>query len=200
MTVEDLIGELTTRGIQVMAHGDRLRVSAPVGSLTDELRSALATHKAELIKRLEQSHEINEFNELSPPEPSPTSLNSSISSQEADATLMADTTAAVARWRAGLKHSLQRWDDEQLVALAGWHLVMAFDRGGTKDFRRHLPRSLAQLTDEDVAAIVDWPSLATLETSVWPSDPEIAVRISRGAQKLAAWWNAARAKSPTHRQ
>jgi hypothetical protein len=193
MTLEELLAELDALGVQLSVQGDRLRVQAVAGVLTDDLRQAIARCKPDLLARLSNPNEFNEMYELSTPAWSPTSLNSSNSSQKADGTLMADTTATVARWRAGLKHSLQKWDDEQLVALAGWHLVMAFDRGGATAFRRHLPRSLAQLTDADLAAIVDWPSLATLEASTWPSDPEIAARISRGAQKLAAWWNAQRA-------
>jgi len=44
-----LIRQCRTAGIQLQARGDRLHVEAPTGSLTPELRQALADHKAELL-------------------------------------------------------------------------------------------------------------------------------------------------------
>jgi hypothetical protein len=95
----------------------------------------------------------------------------------------------LARLRAAISKRLRHWEDERLIALAVWHLALAFERGGASDFRRHLPRSLAGLTNDDLADLVDWPSLATLEQVLWTSDPEDAERLSRGAQRLATWWN-----------
>lgn len=44
-----LIRQCKAIGIQLQARGDRLHVEAPAGSLTPELRQALADHKAELL-------------------------------------------------------------------------------------------------------------------------------------------------------
>ena len=101
-------------------------------------------------------------------------------------------TLAVARWRATVSPGQRPWEDERLRALACWHLAVAFDRGGPSGFRRHLPRSLARLSDEELAALVDWEAMATLEQLAWEVDPDTAARLGRGAQRLAAWWNARR--------
>ena len=196
MTAHDLLADLTARGVQLTAQGGRLHVDAPAGVLTEELRAALVSRKADLLALLARSNEINEINEPGTDQETPTSLNSS-NSYDVGETMAATTAAAIARWRAGLGRRLQHWEDDRLLALVAWHLMVAFDRGGERTFRRHLPRSLAQLTDEDLAAIVDWPSLATLEQALWQSDPEMAARINRGAQKLAAWWNKQRRSQPS---
>ena len=52
MTPDELIATLQARGISLAANGDRLKVDAPAGTLTAELRDALAQHKAALIARL----------------------------------------------------------------------------------------------------------------------------------------------------
>lgn len=44
-----LIHQCKQAGIQLQARGDRLHVEAPAGTLTPELRQALAHHKAELL-------------------------------------------------------------------------------------------------------------------------------------------------------
>ena len=54
--------------------------------------------------------------------------------------------------------------------MIGWHLALAFGRSGAGGFRRHLPRPLGRLTDEDLVALVDWPTLATLEETLWRID------------------------------
>jgi hypothetical protein len=100
------------------------------------------------------------------------------------------TALAMARVRAGLSKRLQHWEDERLHALVLWNLVIAFDRGSATGFRRHLVPALTALTDSDLAALIDWPTLATLEQRLWETDPAAAEPVSRGAQKLAAWWNA----------
>ena len=99
------------------------------------------------------------------------------------------------RVRVGLSPGLRHWEDERLLALANWHLVVAFGRTGGHGFRRHLPRSLADLTDEEVAVLVDWRALATLEQVLWANDPEQAAQVSRGTDRLATWWNRRRASA-----
>jgi hypothetical protein len=49
MNAAKLIEELGSRGVMVEAAGDRLRVDAPKGAVTPELREALAEHKTEVI-------------------------------------------------------------------------------------------------------------------------------------------------------
>ncbi|MEM7417080.1 MAG: amino acid adenylation domain-containing protein, partial [Gemmatimonadota bacterium] len=49
MTLGALVSELRARGIHVAVDGDRLRVSAPEGAITEELRQAIGARKAELI-------------------------------------------------------------------------------------------------------------------------------------------------------
>ena len=56
MKPNQLIAELTERGIKLWAEGDQLRVRAPKGVLTPELRDELALHKAELVLLLHQSN------------------------------------------------------------------------------------------------------------------------------------------------
>ena len=49
MNAAELIIELEARGAQIEATGDRLRVDAPKGAITLELREALAACKAEVL-------------------------------------------------------------------------------------------------------------------------------------------------------
>ncbi len=49
MSAIQLIRECRDAGIRLQAHGDRLHVEAPAGSITPELRRALAEHKADLL-------------------------------------------------------------------------------------------------------------------------------------------------------
>jgi len=44
-----LLVELFHRGVKVWADGDQLRVRAPQGALTPELRDSLAVHKQEIL-------------------------------------------------------------------------------------------------------------------------------------------------------
>ena len=48
-TLTNLIAELEACGIYAYAEGDRLRISAPVGTLTQGHRSTLAAHKSALL-------------------------------------------------------------------------------------------------------------------------------------------------------
>ena len=47
-----LLDELRALGVRLTVEGDRLKVSAPEGCLTDELRAKIAIHKAELLRLL----------------------------------------------------------------------------------------------------------------------------------------------------
>ena len=57
MTVIELLALLNQQGITLSVDGGDLRISAPKGSLTDELRGLLVKHKAELIEVLSASTE-----------------------------------------------------------------------------------------------------------------------------------------------
>src|SRR5262245_58985262 len=52
MDVERLLSTLVERGIVMRADDGNLRVEAPRGALTDDLRAAIATHKPQLLARL----------------------------------------------------------------------------------------------------------------------------------------------------
>jgi hypothetical protein len=52
MTIDHLLEALGESGIAPYVRDGRLRVRAPVGALTDELRAALAAHKGELVDLL----------------------------------------------------------------------------------------------------------------------------------------------------
>jgi hypothetical protein len=53
MTAHDLLSQLREKGVEVKTSGDdRLVIDAPKGTITEDVRSALAAHKAELIQIL----------------------------------------------------------------------------------------------------------------------------------------------------
>ena len=52
MNARHFLADLRARGINVLAEGDKLRVSAPPGALVDLDRQALAEHKADLLALL----------------------------------------------------------------------------------------------------------------------------------------------------
>lgn len=53
MTAHELLSQLRDKGVEVKTSGDdRLVIDAPRGTITEELRSALAAHKAELLQIL----------------------------------------------------------------------------------------------------------------------------------------------------
>lgn len=54
MTAKALLADLVARDVRLSAAGDKLRVNAPRGALTAELRRALLDHKPELLKALRQ--------------------------------------------------------------------------------------------------------------------------------------------------
>lgn len=55
MTPSELLSDLRTRGVILRAQGDRLHVEAPRGVITPALRTALASHKAELLALVSNS-------------------------------------------------------------------------------------------------------------------------------------------------
>jgi myxalamid-type nonribosomal peptide synthetase MxaA len=52
-SLDQLLADLVTLKIQIWAEGDRLRCSAPKGTLTPELQSQLQTHKADILALLQ---------------------------------------------------------------------------------------------------------------------------------------------------
>ena|ERR1700733_606396 len=57
MTAAVLIHELADKGIRLSRSGDRLRIVAPKGKITVELRSLLVSRKPELLAALAKSPE-----------------------------------------------------------------------------------------------------------------------------------------------
>src|SRR5579871_445741 len=55
MTLLQLLEDCTERGVELHLAGEELRVSAPVGALTEALRESLRLHKTELIGHLSRS-------------------------------------------------------------------------------------------------------------------------------------------------
>lgn len=51
-TAEDILEDLRTRGVTAQAVGDRLRLAGPAGAIDDELRAAVARHKADVLALL----------------------------------------------------------------------------------------------------------------------------------------------------
>jgi hypothetical protein len=55
MTAHELLSELRAKGVEVSSSGDgRLVIDAPKGTITEDLRSSLGAHKAELLEILEK--------------------------------------------------------------------------------------------------------------------------------------------------
>lgn len=54
MKVAQLLAELSEQGVQLRADGDHLRIRAPKGVMTTEMRDLLVKHKAELVLLLRQ--------------------------------------------------------------------------------------------------------------------------------------------------
>ncbi len=53
MNLEELLNTLSSRGVQIEVANGQLRIQAPKGVLTNELRLALAQHKTDLLHRLQ---------------------------------------------------------------------------------------------------------------------------------------------------
>src|SRR5438105_3680208 len=49
MSTPELLDNLRRRGVRLEVHGDRLKVDAPTGTLTAEIKAALAEHKPEIL-------------------------------------------------------------------------------------------------------------------------------------------------------
>ena len=59
MTTSRLLGDLRALGVRVKASGDRLRIYAPRGVLTAELRAALVRYKTELLRMIKQPSDLH---------------------------------------------------------------------------------------------------------------------------------------------
>ena len=60
MTAHDLLSQLREKGVEVKTSGDdRLVIDAPKGTVTEELRTALSAHKAELLQILKAEQTAN---------------------------------------------------------------------------------------------------------------------------------------------
>ena len=55
LAVNELIESLSQQGVKLWAELDQLRIRAPKGVLTPELRDELALHKEDLIRLLSES-------------------------------------------------------------------------------------------------------------------------------------------------
>ena len=55
MNKDELVAEAHRLGISLTSNGEKLRVEAPKGALTEEIRQALAEHKAEILSLLTPS-------------------------------------------------------------------------------------------------------------------------------------------------
>src|SRR5712692_4565015 len=67
MTARNLLSELREKGVEVKTSGDdRLVIDAPKGAITPELRSALATHKAELLQILKGEQQAQARTPIAP--------------------------------------------------------------------------------------------------------------------------------------
>ena len=52
MSAQELLTDLQSKGIQITADGDRLKIKAPRGTVTPELRERLAAHKPDILAAL----------------------------------------------------------------------------------------------------------------------------------------------------
>ncbi len=70
MTAHDLLSQLREKGVEVKTTGDdRLVIDAPRGTITEELRTALSAHKAELLQILNAEKNATAPAALSEPPP-----------------------------------------------------------------------------------------------------------------------------------
>nr|ADZ24999.1 non-ribosomal peptide synthase [Sorangium cellulosum] len=54
MSLGELFSDLSQRGVQLWVEGDALRIRAPAGALTPNVRASLATHKAQIVSLLKR--------------------------------------------------------------------------------------------------------------------------------------------------
>ena len=74
MTAHELLSELRAKGVEVSSSGDgRLVIDAPKGTITEDLRSSLGAHKAELLQILEKRTNVepSPARDLAPQMPPP---------------------------------------------------------------------------------------------------------------------------------
>ncbi len=64
MTLNDLRAALDARGIHIEAVGGKLRVDAPLGALTPDLRTALVEHKAALLTAGNDVSDVNDVSDI----------------------------------------------------------------------------------------------------------------------------------------
>jgi hypothetical protein len=57
VSVQGLLDNLRQRDVRLEADGELLRVDAPSGTVTEELRDALVEHKSKLLKLLERERD-----------------------------------------------------------------------------------------------------------------------------------------------
>jgi hypothetical protein len=177
MTAAELLEHVQALGVRVRPVGDRLRFEGPPGRITGELRAALARQKPELIALLRERADADAVADAA--EPAETDVWRSRRAVILEAV------------RRNLSPSLRVWDDAILSPLLHWHLALAFERGD-RNWRHYLPPALAPLSDRELVELVDWQELAALERTFHHYGDEAAPALSRGATRLAAWWNAER--------
>src|SRR4051812_44018644 len=84
MTAHQLLSQLRAKGVELNASGDgRLVIDAPKGTITEDLRGSLATHKAELLEILQRPAvpapvPVSEPARVSQPSSQPTSAPSRV--------------------------------------------------------------------------------------------------------------------------
>jgi hypothetical protein len=176
MKPAELLNEVRALGVTVRTVGDRLRFEGPTGRITPAMREALAANKRELLDLLAQEG----------------TTRTNATAEGGAAAPSVSRAVLLERVRQRLSPSLRQWDDEMLSPLLCWHVAVAFDRGGERDWRRWLPPALSPLTDGEITALVNWEELAAMERAANLADAEGAPALRRGATRLAAWWNARR--------
>ncbi len=205
MTATELLQRVEALGVRVRPAAGRLRFEGATSRISPKLRLELAARKAELLTalaergglpatQLPQAMQEVEQQGTSGPPPAILRVAEPGAGPEYDEGAGERTARAVVleAVRRRLPPSLRVWED-RLLPLIHWHLVMAFERGAETGWRRYLPASLAPMSDAEVAALVDWPYLAALERTLTQRGDDAVEALSRGATRLAAWWNRRRA-------
>jgi pyochelin synthetase len=71
MELHSLIDTLSHRGIKLAAKGNTLEIDAPKGAITTDIKVALASHKLEILRLLDQNNNTVSFRDLPTIVPSP---------------------------------------------------------------------------------------------------------------------------------
>jgi len=106
MTAHELLSELRAKGVEVSSSGDgRLVIDAPKGTITEDLRSSLGAHKAELLQILEKRTNVepSPARDLAPQMPPPV------------AAVMPRVTPVPAAPAAPATPPQPKWNEEQAV-------------------------------------------------------------------------------------